>query len=70
MYNLNFKNVAECLKVNEMTETELVTHFKRYLDNQNYRTNYNQRKNLLNQALKNDPVVKERMEALQKARAK
>ena len=70
MFNTNFKNVQECLKSNNMTEVELVAHLKRYLDNQNYRTNYNNNKNKLNQMLKNDPVVKQRFEELKKVSAK
>lgn len=70
MYNTKFTSIAESLKMNGMTEKELVMHLQRYFENQNYRTDYNKRKNELQQLLKDDPIVKERAEALRKARAK
>lgn len=69
MFNLKFNSLAEAMKVNEMTEAQLVSHLKTYLSNQNYRTDYNQRKNQLNKLLKNDPVVQERYAALTKKKA-
>lgn len=66
MFNLKFASLDECKKVNGMTETQIVHHLKQYFANQNYRLDYNKRKNELNKLLKNDPVVKERFEQLRK----
>lgn len=68
MYNLNFNSIADAMKLNKLTEAELVSHIKRYFDNQNYREDYNKRKNELAKLLKDDPVVKQRYEALKKAK--
>lgn len=70
MFNLNFKSIEEAKKQNNMTEEAIVAHLKRYFDNQNYREDYNKRKTALNNLLKDDPVVKQRLAELKKARAK
>jgi hypothetical protein len=64
MYNTTFKNIAECQKLNNLTEAELVYHVKQYMNNQNYRTKYNAKKNIANQLLKNDPEVQAKYNAI------
>jgi hypothetical protein len=66
MYNTKFNSLAEAMKLNNMTEASLVAHMQRYFDNQNYRSNYNARKNELSKLLANDPVVKQRVAELKK----
>jgi hypothetical protein len=66
MFNLTFTTIEEAKKLNNLTEAQIVSHLKRYFDNQNYRTSYNQRKTQLGQLLKNDPVVQQRMKELSK----
>lgn len=65
-YNVTFKSVAECLKMNNMNETQLVEHLQRYLENQNYRNNYNAKKNAAYKIFKQDPEAAAKLEAIMK----
>ena len=67
MYKLNANTFAELLKLNNLSEAQGLHMFKQYLSNQNYRKEYNERKNKLNTMLRNDPVVQKRFEELKKA---
>lgn len=67
MFNVKFDKLEQAMKLNEMTEMQLVHHLKRYFENQNYREDYNKRKNALTNLLKDDPIVKERMKVLKSA---
>lgn len=64
MYNLNFDNLKSAMESNKLSEKELVHALKQYFGNQNYRAEYNQRKNALNKALASDPVIMKRREEL------
>lgn len=67
MFNLKFNTIDECKKANDMTDAQLCHALKQYFSNQNYRQEYNARKTVLNQLLKDDPVVKQRMAELKKS---
>lgn len=66
MYNVNFTSVAEGSKLNKLNDSETAILLKRYMENMNYREEYNKNKTKLSTLLKNDPIVKERMELLKK----
>lgn len=44
-YNVSFKSIAEAVKLNSLTEQQIVEDLKSYYENKNYRTNYNKEKN-------------------------
>ena len=45
LYNVTFKSIAECQKLNTLTEAQIVEDLRTYYENKNYRTNYNREKN-------------------------
>lgn len=60
MFNTTFNSLDEAKKLNNMTDMQLVHHLKVYFANQNYRKDYNSKRNRLLQTLKNDPIVLKR----------
>lgn len=70
MYNTKFATFEEAMKLNNLTKELVISHLQSFYENQNYRSNYNRTKTQLTNALRNDPVVKERMAQLKSKLAK
>lgn len=66
MYNVTFKTLAEAMKLNNLDENGIVSHLQRYFENQNYRKQYNEKKNVVMKMLKDDPEVQKRINELTK----
>lgn len=66
MFNTKFETIESCMKLNNLNEKELVHHLKQYFANQNYRADYNKRKNEAFKAVKNNPEIAAQIAQLMK----
>lgn len=57
MFNTKFDSLKSAMELNKVTEKHLVHYLKQYFENQNYRSDYNKRKNEAFKAVKSDPAI-------------
>lgn len=68
MHKTDYKSIGELQK--DFSEAEILNIVNSTLENKNYRSNYNARKNAAMKLLKEDPEVQKRFNALVKKAAK
>lgn len=66
MFKVTFTSLKQAQDLNSLTEAQIVSILKTAMENRNYRAAYNRQKSALSTLLKNDPIVRERMESLRK----